>query len=811
MAPPPHPGLDSSGSHDQGSCHDRAASAAVNGSLPSWPGASSAVTDHHVSSGDDSASSIPKCNYRYNNIISLDGDNTTTNSAADTMSSSLQGSEASYPLLEHPAIVFASNRLADPAYTAGFRSLAVFDFDQTLFQSPLPNPALWDPAFIGVLTTWNYCGTGWWHNPGTLELGPAIEESVWDGWWNEHVVEQVIRCSQNPECLTILLTGRNGPTFGAKLVQMVQAKGLDFDIIATKPTTVAKLEPGMVLKGYSKLPASRSPNVSRRCGNGESGNSPSQYNEVNGTNPSAQKTQEEYLKIHTFNAKHDFLYNVLFEYPSIRSMTLWDDRPCQISKFRQAGNTWLNQKMLDHFEIHVVQEPLQYLDLQREYNLVMAMIEENNKQVEIEASGGPYLVPGIGPILRTRPELEQFGLWDPYETYRPTPRERIDVGKVTRYTGVMFSKSIQAFLAKQGQICEPEMEQYIERPSSLANACLRKWVVPDDMHVTLCMGSAHSDHLKQLGGMGATVFVEIVAKGAFEERIWALKVKEFEVPSAYLSTTASNGTTPGHPTPLPAPVNEGQDGDDEEADDSDDVLVVAPSGKIYNSFAAFWKAHYKPPQPKDRRSTDGERPHMAVRRRSTLRVWTVDVSKVDLERIGHMVLSRPETTPHITMAYDRLNGTRAVESGKISAWEPISDLRDSNDAVGEAGGDRHEDEKSPKKKVQKRIVLVGTIGEKKLIGLKSTKHGQQATTPRAEVSIAKVLMGIHPQKLLPGPRLGELIKRVKEQMDKQQVANLSENQSKIEAIAREVWEQDEVMAQVRGGDVEGKDEVQGPA
>ncbi|KAF9168557.1 hypothetical protein DFQ26_005588 [Actinomortierella ambigua] len=768
MVPPPPPSIESAQGQD---VRDSLPASVVVGSEPSWPVALAADGQHDLS--DDSAPMLP--HHHPQSHSNGDGCSRSMNglscAAANGASSpSSCSSEATYSLLDHPAIVFASERLLDPVYTAGFRSLAVFDFDQTLFQSPLPNPALWDPAFIGVLTTWNYCGTGWWHNPGTLELGPSVEASTWHGWWNEHIVEQVIRSRQDPTCLTILLTGRNGPTFGRKLIQMVEAKGLDFDIIATKPITVAKMEPNMVLKGYSRLPAPRSPNASHRQG--------VKHRETNGTISSTRKVKEEYLKVHTFNTKHDFLFNILFEYPSIRSMTLWDDRPCQISKFRQAGKMWLDQQMLDHFEIHVVQEPLQYLDLQLEYNLVMAMIENNNKQVEIEANGGPYLIPGVGPLPRTRPELEGTGLWDPYETYRPTTREHIDVGKVTRYTGVMFSQPIQSFLAKQGQAFDPETERWIERPLSIEDKNLQKWVVPDDMHVTLCMGSANTDYLKQIGGIGATVFVEIVAKGAFNDRIWALKVKEFAVPPAYLSTTASNGTTPGHPTPLPAPG----DGD------QDDVVVVAPSGEIFNGFAAFWKAHYTPPQQRNRRaSVDGDRGAMLVRRRSTLRVWTVDVSKVDLERIGHLALYRSEATPHITMAYDRLNGTRAVESGKITDWEAIS---------GEG---------------KKRIVLVGTVGEKKLIGLKSTKHGQAAIAPKAEVSIAKVLMAIYPQEALPGPRLGEFIKRVKEQMDKQQVANLAENQAKIEAIAREVCDKNEMMAQVHGGVVEGKDEVQGPA
>lgn len=122
-----------------------------------------------------------------NNSGSNTYSNSTTNNNTNKEDDPVSGKE-DYSLLTHPAIVFASKRLSDSNYMSRFHTVNVFDFDQTLFQSPLPNPALWDPSFIGILTSWAYCGTGWWHNPGTLEMGPEIEASLWDGWWNEAIV-----------------------------------------------------------------------------------------------------------------------------------------------------------------------------------------------------------------------------------------------------------------------------------------------------------------------------------------------------------------------------------------------------------------------------------------------------------------------------------------------------------------------------------------------------------------------------------------------------------------------------------------------
>ncbi|OAQ35207.1 hypothetical protein K457DRAFT_121188 [Linnemannia elongata AG-77] len=687
----------------------------------------------------------------FSNMDNNNGSNTYSNSTTNNNTNKEDdpvSEKEDYSLLTHPAIVFASKRLSDSNYVSRFHTVNVFDFDQTLFQSPLPNPALWDPSFIGILTSWAYCGTGWWHNPGTLEMGPEIEASLWDGWWNEAIVAKVRESSEDPGCLTILLTGRNGPTFGQKLVSMVQSKALDFDLIVAKPTTVALLDPS---------PSSASKKVDKKA-------------------PASSKPVEKYLKVHTFNTKHDFLYNVLYEYPAIRTMHLWDDRPCQIAKFHQAGQEWLDKKMLDHFEITIVQEPMIYLDPQREIDLVLAMVEANNRQVDIEEQGGPFLVPGVGAVPRTRPELRDRKIWDPYETYVPQKRHRIEVTRVVRYTGVMFSEAVQRIMRDKLGGSHPQDRQYqqlqhyhdhhyndndvhdakpwVDRPLVLRDQDLGKWVIPDDLHVTLCLGTGTPELLESIGGLGATVLVEVESVGELENRIWALKVKEMK-----MGVLSDNG--------------EGGDGEQEgQDDDTREVRIVAPNGHLYFSLDALRAAYISRPSTaislsSSPMSTPSTRTPSIQDQEAILSsshgVGDIPLDLVDLDRLGHIVLKKVDTAPHITMAYDKLNGTRAMDSGKITQWESLTDA------------DGHP--------YPYRLVFVGTVAEKMLLGMKARKT---AAVTKAEVSLGNLIKSLTGDKTITGKELGEMVQAVKEEMEKLSVENRLANEERIMTIVHDL-------------------------
>ncbi|TVY21991.1 Uncharacterized protein LARI1_G000060 [Lachnellula arida] len=122
------------------------------------------------------------------------------------------------------------------------KALHVYDFDNTLFSSPLPNSKLWNGPTIGFLQSQeSFTNGGWWHDSRILAAtGEGVEKEeprAWEGWWNERIVELVELSMQQKDALTVLLTGRNEDGFGALLERMAKSKGLDFDMISLKPKT----------------------------------------------------------------------------------------------------------------------------------------------------------------------------------------------------------------------------------------------------------------------------------------------------------------------------------------------------------------------------------------------------------------------------------------------------------------------------------------------------------------------------------------------------------------------------------------------
>ncbi|KAH6606207.1 hypothetical protein Trco_005360 [Trichoderma cornu-damae] len=120
------------------------------------------------------------------------------------------------------------------------RVLHVYDFDNTLFKTPMPNPNLWAGPTIGLLATQEaFANGGWWHDNRILAAtGDGVdkeEERGWQGWWNEKVADLVKLSSRQPDALCVLLTGRSEHGFGELIKKMVASKQLEFDMVSLKP------------------------------------------------------------------------------------------------------------------------------------------------------------------------------------------------------------------------------------------------------------------------------------------------------------------------------------------------------------------------------------------------------------------------------------------------------------------------------------------------------------------------------------------------------------------------------------------------
>ncbi|KAI1385743.1 uncharacterized protein F4822DRAFT_414052 [Hypoxylon trugodes] len=119
-------------------------------------------------------------------------------------------------------------------------AIHVYDFDNTLFQTPLPNPKLWNNATLGQLGSPDiFVNGGWWHDSRILSAtGEGVEQEekrAWNGWWNEKIVELVRLSMEQNDALCVLLTGRSEQGFSQLIKRIVASKGLEFDMIGLKP------------------------------------------------------------------------------------------------------------------------------------------------------------------------------------------------------------------------------------------------------------------------------------------------------------------------------------------------------------------------------------------------------------------------------------------------------------------------------------------------------------------------------------------------------------------------------------------------
>ncbi|KAB2580852.1 Uncharacterized protein DBV05_g494 [Lasiodiplodia theobromae] len=120
------------------------------------------------------------------------------------------------------------------------KSIHVYDFDNTLFASPLPNKQVWNGPTIGQLQSPDvFVNGGWWHDASILAAtGEGVEKEeprAWNGWWNEQIATLVELSMEQKDALTVLLTGRSEAPFAELIKRILKAKKLDFDMICLKP------------------------------------------------------------------------------------------------------------------------------------------------------------------------------------------------------------------------------------------------------------------------------------------------------------------------------------------------------------------------------------------------------------------------------------------------------------------------------------------------------------------------------------------------------------------------------------------------
>lgn len=213
-----------------------------------------------------------------------------------------------------------------------------------MFASPLPNKQIWNGSTCGQLQAQDQLSTGgWWHNPDILSAvgqGIEIEEPrAWQGCWNEQIVELVRLSTQDENALSVLLTGRQEDRFSDLIGRMIASKGLEFDIVALKPSV----------------------------------------------GPNAETFSSTML------FKQTFLRDIIFTYTTASSLTIYEDRLKHVKGFRDffedlnksIQSTTPHESVRDTIEAEVIQinDVEAFMDPTTEVAEVQKMINTHNRAI----------------------------------------------------------------------------------------------------------------------------------------------------------------------------------------------------------------------------------------------------------------------------------------------------------------------------------------------------------------------------------------------------------------------------------------------
>ncbi|KAJ1944951.1 hypothetical protein EC988_005864, partial [Linderina pennispora] len=230
----------------------------------------------------------------------------------------------------------------------GITRLAIIDFDNTLFKSPLPNPELWDSSLIGMLMSTDL---GWFHDARTLSP-PYLEHA--SNHWIEPVVKLVRKETARNDTLVVLLTGRSHIAYRKLVLGLLARKNLlDFDLVILKET-----------------PTRESPLV------------------VQADDFEARVSKAKSPL--TFDYKMTVVEDIISAFPDISEIAMWDDRVHQCEKMQHYLDSLKDRSGAIHKAvIYQVYPQTIYMDNKNEHELVSAMVDEYNARVRMASLSLP--------------------------------------------------------------------------------------------------------------------------------------------------------------------------------------------------------------------------------------------------------------------------------------------------------------------------------------------------------------------------------------------------------------------------------------
>ncbi|KAI8321661.1 hypothetical protein GQ54DRAFT_297855 [Martensiomyces pterosporus] len=222
----------------------------------------------------------------------------------------------------------------------GITRLSIFDFDNTLFKSPLPNPQLWDQKLIGMLKSTDL---GWFQDSRTLSA-PYLQYT--DDHWMKPVEQLAHEEYARSDTLVVLLTGRSHSAYRKLVLGLIEhRKGLKFDIVILKET-----------------PTRESPLVSQV-----------DFNAII-NKPAAPLT---------FDYKMTVVEDAVSAFPGIQEIAMWDDRTYQCEKMQHYLDALQrrNAERITKAVVYHVPPQTIYMSRDNERALINDMVREYNDRV----------------------------------------------------------------------------------------------------------------------------------------------------------------------------------------------------------------------------------------------------------------------------------------------------------------------------------------------------------------------------------------------------------------------------------------------
>ncbi|KAI8855285.1 hypothetical protein BC829DRAFT_485782 [Chytridium lagenaria] len=414
--------------------------------------------------------------------------------------------------------------------------LYVFDFDSTLFRSPLPNAHLWAPEVLGTLIS----DCGWFVEPRTLR-DPFIPASPDPSWWDLDVVAQVRKAMkearEDGNAIVTLLTGRRHDLFGDRINDICnafdRADPLKFDLLFFR-------------EGFD-------PN-----------------------SPLFHPT--------TLDFKFAVLYRLLAAFPNLTTVLLWDDRKRHLDLFEKELVSLKNSGRLADYKLtHVIHDPTMEKQIvpELERKLVQDLVDRCNAKIiaarerEEKKSGDanpeesfslnstqkkrasvsqritrPNSVPSLAVVSETHiccePESldnvssmlsfssqESVSLPNLSVVAKPTEpelrHEKSNLSRLRRSSASLFRSLIELtdIVYFTGIFLDDASRDVLLSRVPAPE----RWAVRAD-HVTICMGQAGKELIHPLGGIGGVIKLKVVAKGLLTGKVLAVQVELAEPPQS---------------------------------------------------------------------------------------------------------------------------------------------------------------------------------------------------------------------------------------------------------------------------------------